>query len=150
MSWETREYLNQGQDAYANAQAPSRDVESIPDGMYTAEITECSIGESKKDGTPFLLWALRITDGKYAGRFVKRFNQIRIDRPETMGFLKADLAAAGMQLERLPDLPEACADLVGRILDIKLHTKGMYQNCYIRGLVLPNSAAAVHDDDVPF
>lgn len=148
MSWGTREYLNERATTYASAQAPVGDIDKIPDGMYTAEITECAVQESKKDGSPYLFWALRITDGQHVGRVVKRFNQLATE--QNLGFLKADLAAAGMQLANLPDLPEVCGDLVGRIVEIKIQTNGKYQNIYLKGLVLPNQASAVRDDDVPF
>lgn len=149
MSWGTREYLNERAATYAAAKAPSGDsYDTVPDGMYTAEITECTVQESKKDGSPYLFWALRITDGQHVGRVVKRFNQLATE--QNFGFLKADLAAAGMQLANLPDLPEVCGDLVGRIVEIKIQTNGKYQNIYLKGLVLPNQASAVRDDDVPF
>lgn len=149
MSWGIREYLNERAGAYASATPPANDTTAaIPDGMYTAEITECAVQESKKDGSPYLFWALRITEGQQVGRVVKRFNQLATE--QNFGFLKADLAAAGMQLANLPDLPDVCGDLIGRIVEIKLATKGTYQNCYIRGLVLPNTPAGVSNDDVPF
>ncbi len=147
MSWRTREYLNERAGTYANAQPPAGDLDKVPDGMYTAEITECTVQESKKDGRPYLFWALRITEGQQVGRVVKRFNHLTTE--PNFGFLKADLAAAGMQLANLPDLPEVCGDLVGRIVEIKIQTNGKYQNVYLKGLVLPNQASAVRDD-VPF
>lgn len=149
MSWGMREYLNDRAAAYAAAKPPSSDsYDAVPDGMYTAEITECAVQESKKDGSPYLFWALRITEGQHVGRVVKRFNQMATD--QNFSYLKGDLIAAGMLVENLNDLPEVCGDLVGRIVEIKIQTNGRYQNIYLKGLVLPNQASAVRDDDVPF
>jgi len=148
MSWETRDWLNQRAAAYAEAQAAADNNGKLPDGMYQAEIISCAVLPSKNTGEPYLLWELRIGTGNYTGRTIRRFNQLRTD--QNLWYLKKDLASAGMQLGSLPELPEAAQDLVGRILDIKLVTKGEYQNCYIQGLVCPNNLAAVSDDDVPF
>lgn len=148
MSWETRDWLNQRAAAYAEVQPPVDDGGKLPDGMYQAEITSCGVVPSKSTGNPQLSWELRIVNGNYAGRTVRRFNQLTTE--QNLMYLKKDLASAGMQLGSLPELPEAAQDLVGRILDVKLVTKGEYQNCYLKGLVLPNAAATVSDDDVPF
>jgi hypothetical protein len=142
-----RDFLTDRAATFAGVQPPASDMATIPDGMYTAEIVECSVQESRKDGSPYLFWLLRITDGQYQGCTVKRFNQLATE--QNLSFLKADLTAAGMTLTNLPDLPECAGDLVGRIVDVKLQTKGTYQNCYLKGLVLPNTAANVSDDDVP-
>jgi hypothetical protein len=147
MSWETRNWLNQRAAAYAEAQPPVDDGGKLPDGMYQAEIVGCAVLPSKTTGEPYLSWELRIVSGNYVGRTIRRFNQIRTE--QNLMYLKKDLASAGMQLASLPELPEAAQDLVGRILDVKLVTKGDYQNCYIQGLVCPNNPGAVSDDDVP-
>lgn len=147
MSWETQEWLNQRAAAFANAPVPANDSGRLPDGMYQAEVVKCEVRESPKTGEPYLAWDLRVKDGQYAGRMIFRRNQLR---DENMPYLKKDLAAAGLELKSLPELPEAAQDLAGRILDVKLVTKGPYQNCYIQGLVCPNNLADVSDDDLPF
>lgn len=145
MSGYTREYLASQAARYAAAKPPvQEDFAPIPDGMYTVEITECAVLESRR-GDPYLRWMFKVVDGPHAGRVISRANMLATD--QNLAYLKGDLAIAGMQLTDLTQLPDLAGDLVGRRLEIKAQTKGDRQSIYLKSLVVPG---AVNNDYIPF
>ena len=106
---------------------------AVPDGEYNVEVIAVELTRTQ-GGDPLLKWTLRVLDGDYQGRMLRRSNVIKTDA--NVRFLKKDLLTAGLDLERLSDLPREHKKLKGRKLFVKKQTRGEYSIVYINGLLV--------------
>ena len=100
-------------DEYVQHEVNEEQFESIPDGKYQAQVEAVELTRTMK-GDPMLKWTLKVVGPSHAGRKLWRNNVMA--SPENRSWLKKDLYACGLRLERLSELP---ANL-DRLLDIRL------------------------------
>lgn len=134
--------LNKFDNAFADT--PSDSVGSLPDGKYTAKISDTSVFESK-DGRAYFKIVFTVTDGEFKGTNVQKLHSL--DNPERFKFLKNDLINMGLHLQKLSDLPKAHERSRGIAVSIQAKTKDGYSNIYLNGRATPE---APKDSNVPF
>ena len=100
-------------DEYVQTEVKEDQFDSVPDGKYQVEVSKVELTRTMK-GDPMLRWELLVLGPTHAGRKMWRNNVMA--SPENRSWLKKDLYACGVQLERLSELP---ANL-DRLLDIRL------------------------------
>lgn len=123
----------------------------LPDGRYQVIITGTGIERSKTSGRLQLRWEFTVVGGPHKNRRV--WNYHGLDHADSLPYLKRDLAAAGLELGRLSDLPRRLTELDGVMLEVQLKTRGEYQNVYINKRLsdnLPQTFDNFREDDVPF
>ena len=128
------------------ASAPIEDRgSSVPDGHYQANVEKVEIATSKA-GNKMLKWGLRIIGPSSAGRMLFRHNIMAT--PENIKWLKNDLHTAGLDLDKLSDLPANLNKLLDVKLEITKKTKGENENVYIDRRVVIEDAAT--GGSIPF
>lgn len=151
------DYLQQYEEAFQKSEVNKRNFEELPDGKYTVRVDRVELTQSKTTMKPQLVWEFVVTEGRYTGRKVWKYNGL--DSEDKIGFLKNDLYQAGLSIDRLMKLEANLPKLLDRILEIGLKTKetlsfGKIQNVYINKLISnkkPSSAAAYTQNlDLPF
>ena len=100
-------------DEYVQNEVNEESFESVPDGKYQVSVDQVELTRTQK-GDPMLKWTLKILGPTHAGRKLWRNNVMAT--PENRSWLKKDLYAVGLKLERLSELP---ANL-DRLLDIRM------------------------------
>lgn len=124
----TAEDLAQFDDVYEGADVSDGGFEPVPDGTYQARVEAVELTRTQK-GNPKLKWTLEIVGPTHQGRLLWRHNQLGSD--ENVRWLKKDLWACDVKLERTSELPAN----MGRLLDIHLEvvkkTRGEYDSVYI-------------------
>jgi hypothetical protein len=132
------------------ASAPDSDDVKLPDGVYASVVESVEIGESDKGDVVVIIHVV-ITGGPHDGR--KQQRRHYLDGAEKVAWLKKDLVRMGVDVAsmRLSDLPGIVDELAGIAVEVKLLTKGQYQNLYIqRRLGAAEKAAEKKQDDFPF
>lgn len=126
----------------------------IPDGKYQARIENLEITRSKTSGNPMLKWKLRIIAPQCAGRILWRNSVLRND-PESLRWIKKDLATAGLRVTRLSELPAHVEHVIGRFVEIAKATRGEYESIYLNRLIeldatTGQDAATTAGGELPF
>lgn len=126
---------------YAAAPEPE-DPGKVADGKYEVTVMAAEVTRSKTSGNAMLKWTLRIDGPTNKGRLLWRYNMLITQ--QNLTWLKGDLAACGIRLAKISDLPGRCDELVGLRLQVTQKTKGEFTNVYIGGLLkaAPAPAAA--------
>lgn len=115
------------------------EAETIPDGLYMAEIKELTFKEIGKDFDKKwkLIWSFRITGPSHSGRVVSIFNDLD---GEYIRFTKENLSKVGCRLEKMADLKTIVYEnmLLSERVMIELITKKdkngvSRQNTYLKG-----------------
>lgn len=141
--------LSQYDDDFASAEVEDRAFDCIPDGKYQVYIEKVELAKTKKTDVPMLKWTLRILAPQGAGRLLWRNNVI--GSKENVKWLKADLQAAGLKLDKLSDLPMSLDKLIGVTLEVTKRTKGDNENIYInRRITISGADTSASDDIMPF
>lgn len=146
-----QDYLSELENDYKAA----TETGGVPDGRYAVMVKKGEVRENKDKPGYHLFWDLVVMDGQQKGRHIFRRNGMT---KESMGFLKGDLAKAGIMMESISELPELCeTEFSGRLLEVAVVTKGEYQNVYINKYVgmgiladLPGAANTENADDDGF
>jgi len=147
-----RSQLEEFEEAWR--EAPAENVfDNLPDGKYQVSIEEVRLENAKKSGRLQLAWVLTVMNGDYAGR--KVFHYRGLDREESVGWMKREIYACGLEVESILDLPDMLPELLDRVVEITLKTKRGsdgedYQNCFINKLLEAVGPDAVGVDDDPF
>jgi len=109
----------------------------IPDGRYRATLTGAEIGESQSSSRLQVAWEYCVTEGESAGKFVRDYDGLETE--ENMVWLFRKLATLGYDVDalELSELDQVLKDVIGRkvVLQLRLKTKGDYQNVYIDKLL---------------
>lgn len=134
---EFRSQLEEFETAWKEASAESV-FDNLPDGKYQVGIEEVRLENAKKSGRLQLAWVLTVMNGDYAGR--KVFHYRGLDREESVGWMKREIYACGLEVESILDLPDMLPELLDRVVEITLKTKRGsdgedYQNCFINRLL---------------
>lgn len=125
----------------------------LPDGKYQMIVERAELQRSSKDN-PMLVWRMRVLGPRYAG--AKHWHRNMILSRKNIEWLKRDLVLAGLELEKLSDLPKRVDELSDVVLEVQLKTKGDMQNSYVNKRVRnPDgvkaaSDSAASDEDFPF
>lgn len=134
---------------FAETEVEERD--SVPDGKYQVVVDKVEITTSKA-GNPMLKWQLKIVSGQHSGRMLWRNNVIA--SKENLKWLKTDLHTAGVDLEKLSDLPSHLNDLLDVALEVTKRTRDENENIYLNRQIVIDLAAAsageATDELMPF
>lgn len=136
--------------AYESSKPADRgDFPEIPDGVYQVNVHEACFKRSKAGNLLFLI-VFEVLDSNYAGR--KIFKNYVL-KPESLGFLKADLLTLGMVVKNLSELDQQVYDLLDTVafVTLKRKTGSEFQNCYVNQLVSKRSDSLPRNSDaIPF
>ena len=124
------------------------DDAAIPDGKYQARIESLEVTRSKTSGNPMLKWKLRIVAPRFAGRVLWRNSVLRNDA-ESLRWIKKDLAAAGLRVTRLSELPAHAGSVSGRLIEISKTTRGEYESIYLNKLIDSGGAPGMDGASTP-
>lgn len=143
-------------DAFADADCDmDGDAEELPDGRYRAVVEKAELEVSRADNK-MLVWRMRVLGPQFAGR--KLWHRNMIMSKNNLRWLKRDLMTAGLELEKLSELPNRTGELADVMLEIQLKTRAGTQNSFINKRIRPPASAATQatpeqvrpDDDFPF
>ncbi len=129
------------------------DTVDLPDGRYQMVVEHADLQRSNK-GNPMLVWRMRVLGPRYAG--AKYWHRNMIISKKNVHWLKRDLIIAGLDLEKLSDLPARAGELGNVTLEVQLKTKGDMQNSFINKRIRKPGSTQVEpdttspDDDFPF
>ena len=133
---------------FERAQVPQRAAfDEVPDGRYDVCVEDVELGQSKA-GNPLIKWTLRITGPNQINR---RLFKRRAITDNTLAYLKEELSACGVSLDRISDLPNQLSRLRGLELPVVKVSKNGDSNIYFR-TGKRNYAPSMQgvDDDTPF
>ncbi len=146
--------LEQYDKEFASAEPDmGSDAVDLPDGKYQMIVERVEQQRSSKDND-MLVWRMRVTGPRYAG--AKHWHRNMLMSRKNIEWLKHDLVVAGLELEKLSDLPNRIDELTDVMLEVQLKTKGDMQNSFINKRVRGGEGAqkasdgAAGDDDFPF
>lgn len=151
-------------------QAKEPENSAPPDGRYSIVIEGLQLTKAKSSGNPMLKWTLGITTPGFTNRKLFRNNVIKPGSREQLGWLKADLKVAGLELgvtpgfEKLSDLPNVLEQIIGVHLEVQVKSRpaengDVNTNVYLKKRLEgpPPEAAAegaegepAPTDDIPF
>ena len=141
-------------DEFENSEAEA-EFEPVPDGKYQVTVDRVELTRTKTSGKPMLKWALKIIGPSHAGRLLWRNNVIATK--ENIKWLKKDLYSAGLNIQKLSELPANLDQLLDVTLEITKRSRGEYEDIFINKRIklaeeaLAENAAAPDDgDDVPW
>jgi len=141
--------LAQFDDDFAQQPIEEPEFEDIPDGRYQVAIDRVELTRSKQAGNPMLKWALKILGPTHRGRLLFRNNLIVSS--DNLKWLKHDLHIAGLDLDRLSDLPGRLGELLDRKLEVTKKTKGDFENVFLnKQIVLAADVPAGDFESSPF
>lgn len=132
---------------FERAQVPQRTRDEVPDGRYDVCVEDVELGQSR-NGNPMLTWTLRITGPNQINR---RLFKRRAITDNTLSYLKEELTACGVSLDRISELPGHLSRLRGLELPVVKVSRNGDSNIYFRS-GRRNYAPATQgiDDDTPF
>jgi hypothetical protein len=144
--------LDQFDKAYDDAEV-NNEFAPVPDGTYQVFVDEVTMKETKKEPKrPMLSWKFQIVSGSQKGRFLFKNTVVSIESKDetqrSLSFIKTDLSICGVELEKFSDIASRLGDLLNANLEVKVSTKGEYQNIYLQKMI--DVSGEVTDDDIPF
>ena len=118
--------LGQLDGAYADA--PDEDA-PVADGNYKTTVERVELKRSKASDKKMLEWTLRIQGGPYDGRTLWKYS---ILEEEHLSRTKTDLKRAGLDLEKISDLPSRLDDLLDATVEVTVKMSGDFLGVYFR------------------
>ena len=115
-------------EEFENSEAET-EFEPVPDGKYQVRVDRVELTRTKTSGQPMLKWALKIIGPSHAGRLLWRNNVIATK--ENVKWLKKDLYTAGLELQKLSELPANLDQLLDVTLEITKRTRGEYEDIFL-------------------
>ena len=116
--------------------------EPLPDGKFQMLVEKAELVFSKKNN-PMMVWQMRVLGPRYAGH--KHWHRNMIISKENIKWLKHDLMIAGLEIEKLSQLPAHLNKLLDVVLEVQLKTKGDNQNSFINKRITQNKNAVEVD-----
>jgi hypothetical protein len=122
---------------------------SVPDGTYQGRITEAYGEFNEYKDCNRVVVCITVGAGEHAGRVVKKRTDVL---PETLGWIKSDLARAGIEIpEDIDHLEQAVESMVDAPVEFAVVSKEAkngktYQNVYINRAI----DSVEFGDDIPF
>jgi hypothetical protein len=127
--------LSQLSKMWKTAQPVAAGYQTIPDGEYSAKITEMSVQKSK-NGRLQVVTTFEVVDGEHEGSSIKRFDGL--DNERSIGYFKGMAEIIGLDLPNditlLPEVLKTFVDECGDFFEITVKTKNEYQNVYVNGV----------------
>lgn len=115
---------------------PTTGYPRVEDGDYLATIEEMSVGKSKQSGRIQVMTSFRIIEGPEKDKNILRFDGL--DNEIGIGFFKGFCEVIGFEIpEDIEELPEALEEFVAHcddIFNIRVKTKGDFQNVSVLGV----------------
>ena len=130
--------------------------ENLPDGKYQVSIQEVRFENAKTSGRLQLAWVFHVESGAHKGR--KIFHYRGLEDETSIGFMKKEVFACGLKVEKASDLPDMLEELLFRIVEVTLKTKKRdngdeFQNVFINKLLqepVDTNGFQADEEDVPF
>jgi hypothetical protein len=118
--------------------------ERLPDGVYTAILSDAQLGESQTSNRLQVTWSWTIAEGEQKGETV--YDYSGLDTEEQMGWFLRRVSQLGYDIEAVEAktleaelLPQIVEDKL--LCEIQLRTKGEFQNVRVRKVLEEASAA---------
>lgn len=132
---------------FDNAFSANGEEDALPDGVYTARISDVDLTRSRT-GNPMITWKLVIDGPDYPGRAVIKRRAIT---DKTVRFVRRDLEACGLTLDRLSGLSSQMYRMVDQRMEIRKYTHNGEANIYFNGKIEAEPLfAGEPGDDLPF
>jgi len=126
--------LTQFDDDFMQIEIEELGPEPIPDGTYMVVIENVELNRGITTGIPMLKWTLRILRRQFRGRLLwRRPTPIT---PSNIRWIKQDLIACGLFLERLSLLPDNLDMLRGVRIEVVKRTSGEDEHVYFVGPIV--------------
>jgi hypothetical protein len=111
--------LSQFDDAYKSAASnpdSGTNTSEVPHGEYLVDVS--SVELSEKDGKDFLKWKLRVIDGPFAGRTIRKTSIIT---ENSIKYVYTDIKMCNLNIEKISSLevPGVLERMFGQRLKIK-------------------------------
>lgn len=136
--------LSQWDDDFINAPIEDRDMDSVPDGKYQVVVDRVELTKSQNTDNTMLKWKLKVVGPKHEGAIIWRNNVLA--NQNNVKWLKNDLHACGLDLEKLSELPGKLESLLDVMIEITKKTKGENENIYINRRIIFDDAAGADVD----
>lgn len=153
---------------YETAEADDVGEYLIPEGVYTAQVVNISLEESKK-GIPQIKWEFKILGPNYKGKHAWKYASLN-SNPESMKWVKTELRRIGFVGDKISTFINSANFYIDKVIEIKTAIKEYNGNksqvIYFRKLVdeyegpgqiaqaprqePPPVTDSKHDDDIPF
>jgi hypothetical protein len=151
-----KNHLAQYKEVFDGAEVKEEsNFEDLPDGTYQMRVEEVRFEESKTSQKPMLTWTLVVVAP--AGNINRKHWHYRsIADDKGIEWMKQELANAGMDVHGMDvtEIPDHLEDLLDRILQVTIKTKGEYRNSYINRVVgdvaTPADELPETSDDIAF
>lgn len=127
--------LKELESAWSEAEDRGDQFGDIPDGTYQVKITKATINKSQSSKRLQISWEFTIISGDLKNR--KKFAHDGLETKENMDYVKTRLARLGVDVEgtKLGDMPEILESVIGKTCEIKVKTRGDFQNAYVQKLI---------------
>ena len=126
----------------------------MPDGKYTALVTESAIIRGTKDPEDlFVRIGFDVVGGPADGRSTDILQRLTVTEEKRVAFLKKFLRNLGYDAPSLSALEAWLPTLVGKGFELVVKTNGQYQNTYInRRVEIPSdgTTGTPLPDNLPF
>jgi hypothetical protein len=124
--------LKELESAWDEAEDKGDSFGDIPDDVYQAKVSKATIGKSQSSGRMQVAFEFTIISGEFKNR--KKWAYDGLETKENMDYLKTRLARLGVDVKKLKisDLPEALESILGTTCEIKVKTRGDFQNTYVQ------------------
>ena len=137
MSKAISEKLTDIQSLWDNTEAIKPDI--LPDGEFSTMLDTWTIGESKQSKILQSTMVLKVMEGPYEGKKIYKFSNLTNETG--IGFFEGDIEILGVDypddISMLPDVLADFAESFPEVINVRLKTKGEYQNVYILGTGAP-------------
>lgn len=139
--------LSEFDDGFSETTVEDREFGEVPDGKYQIRVEQAELTRAHTSGSPMLKWTLKILAPNFIGRLLWRNNVITDDN---LKWLKTDLHACGLELDKLSELPSRLHELQGVTLEVTKRTKGNNQNIFLNRRIVIDLPSADDDALAPF
>lgn len=136
--------LEQFDKAFEEAEATTNATVDLPAGKYVCNIIDPEIFESK-DGRVYLKLKLKVAEGDLKGQAAQKMYSL--DNPERFRFLKGDLFAMGLAVNKVSALPGLLPKINGLLMNVSVVQKDKYTNYYLNNIA---KTATTPEGGVPF
>lgn len=140
----------------ANGKSDDRQMDTVPDGKYSGEVTDFSVFVSKK-GDYYVSWWFEVVDGAHRGAQLQRFTGLN---PKTFHFVKSTVRTV---TGKVPEWTDLFADgrtgpirgkIVGKMVQLsqksRLYEGKTFVNIYVDKVLqdepVPNPPAEAFDE----
>jgi len=117
----------------ANENKGKGQFDTLDDGRYLTVITEAEVNNSQASGRLQLMLEFKIQEGELEGKTTRTY--IGLDSEIGVQICVNTLNRLGLEVEDPSDLEKEIGSLKGKIVKIRLKTKGEYQNVMVEKVI---------------